>query len=399
MALQVLCDLLRVLAVSGHTNGQGLQSEIQEESVHGSLDGTEVSHQLRCAFGDERTAQTEFLGVCDPVIGVIGSGQSRELVSVCHPVEFAAVDDRAANRCVVSIHVFGRGMCDDIRAPLNGSAVNRGGKCVVDDQRNTMCMRCVCKTLDVKYYKSGIGDGLAKNSLGIRLESVLQFLVAAVGINESEINAHLAHGYVEQIECASVDGRSAYNVISASCNIEDTEEVSSLSGRSQHTGGTAFQGTDLSRDHIVGGILQTCIEITGRLKIEQFSHIFAGVIFKSCALNDRDHSGLSVFGRISGLNAHCFSFHFQLPPILGPLHFGPVSVLHLKRSCCGWQILICAFQKSAAQYEQHCFAGICVPVRNFDPCIGLSAQIEHGIIKQGSTVFGGNTWHRIIKYM
>ena len=251
------------------------------------------------------------------MIGVVGRGESGELVGVCHPVKLAAVDDRAAYSCVVTVHIFGCRMGDDISPPLDGSAVNRRRKCIVDDQRNAVRMRRIGEALDIKYDKGGIGNGLAKNGLGVGLKCVFQFFIAAVRIDKSEIDAHLAHGDIEQIERAAVDGGGAYNVIAASGNVKDAEEVGSLSGGSQHAGGSALQRADFGCDHIVGGILQTCIKITFRFKIEQFAHIFAGIVFKSGTLNDRNHSGFSILGRVSGLNAHSFSFHFQLPPILG----------------------------------------------------------------------------------
>ena len=103
IAAKVFGDLLRVLAVSGHADSQRLNAEIEKESIHGSLDGTEISHELRGALGDESAAETEFLGVCDPMIGLIGSGEPRKLVCVRHPVEFAAVNDRAAYCGVVPV--------------------------------------------------------------------------------------------------------------------------------------------------------------------------------------------------------------------------------------------------------------------------------------------------------
>lgn len=94
VVLEELRDLKSVLAVSGHTDSEGLEAEIEEERVHGSLDRAKVSHELGRAFSDECAAHSEFLGVGDPVVGVVGGGQPRELVSVRHPVEFAAVNDR-----------------------------------------------------------------------------------------------------------------------------------------------------------------------------------------------------------------------------------------------------------------------------------------------------------------
>ena len=226
-----------------------------------------------------------------------------------HPVKFPAVYDRAADCGVVAVHVLGCGMGHDIRSPFDRTAVNRGGKCVVDDERNTVRVRGFGETLDVKYHKGRVGDGLAEYSLGIGTECLLQFLITAVGINECKFYPHLPHCDVEKIVGAAVYSGSAHNMVAAGSDIEYAEEIGSLAGRSQHAGCTALESGDLGSDHIVGGILQTRIEISLCLKIEQLAHIFAGVIFKSGTLNDRDHSGITVIRRITGLNTFGFSFH------------------------------------------------------------------------------------------
>ena len=296
VVLEELGNLESVFTVPGHTDCERFEAEVEEEGVHRSLDRSEVSHELRCALGDKSASHSEFLGIGDPVIGIVGSGKSRELVGMCHPVEFAAVNDRSAYRCVVSVHIFGSGMSDDICTPLERAAVDGRCKSIVHDERNSMGVRSFGKSLNVKDNKRGIGDRLAKNSFGIRLESILKFFIGAVGIDESEINSHLAHSHVEEVESAAVDSGSADDVISACRDVENTEEVGCLAGRSEHSRSTALQSRDLSRNHIVGGILETCIKVSGCFQIEQFAHVLAGIIFKSCALDDRNHSGLTVFG-------------------------------------------------------------------------------------------------------
>ena len=91
---------------------------------------------------------------------------------MCHPVEFTAVNDRAAYGCVVSVQILGSGVRDNVSAPFDRPAVDGGCKCVVDDERNAVRVRCLCEALDVEDDKRGIGDCLTENSLGVGTESL-----------------------------------------------------------------------------------------------------------------------------------------------------------------------------------------------------------------------------------
>ena len=309
MSLEILGDFLGILAVSGHADGQRFDSQIEKEGVHRCLDGTEVSHELGCALRNESASEAEFLCICDPVVRVVGSGESGELVGMCHPVKFAAVDDGSADRCIVAIQVLRGRMGNNICAPLDGPAVDRGRKGIVHDERDAVSLCGFGKSLDIENYKGGVGDRLAEHCLSVGTECLLQFLVAAVRIYEGKLDPHLAHGDIEEVESAAVNGGGADNVISAGSNIENAEEIGSLAGRSQHACSSALKSGEFGSDHIVGGILQARVKITRRLQIEQFAHVLTGIVLKSSALNDRDHSRIAVSGRISCLDALCFSFH------------------------------------------------------------------------------------------
>ena len=164
-----------------------------------------------------------------------------------------------------------------------------------------MCMCCFGKPLDIKYHERGIGNRLAEDRFGVGLECRFQFLIAAVGIHESKIDPHAAHGHIKEVVGASVNSRGCDHMITASGDIENSKEVCRLTGRSQHAGSAAFQCRDLGRNIVAGGVLKPCIEVTGRLQIKQLSHILAGIVLERSALHDRREPGFSVFGHISCL--------------------------------------------------------------------------------------------------
>ena len=200
-------------------------------------------------------------------------------------------------------------MRDNVRAPLDRTAIDGRREGIVNDQRNTVCVRCLSETLNVKHDKSRIRDRLAEDRLGVRLESCFELFIGAVRINERKIDAHATHSHVEQVEGTAVDRGGRDNVVSLTRDIENREECCRLAGGGQHRCGAAFHRADLSRDHVVGRVLQAGVEIAARLKVKQLAHVFARVIFERGGLNNRDHARIAVFRLVSGLNGFGFKFH------------------------------------------------------------------------------------------
>ena len=224
-----------------------------------------------------------------------------------HPVEFAAVDDTAADGTAVAVHILGGGVGDDIRAPLDGPAVDRGGEGVVDNQRDAVAMRGIREQLNIQDGQRGVGDGFAENGLGVRPERRVQLFRRAVGGDEGEIHAHFLHGDGEEVVGAAVDGGGGDHMIAGSGDIENGEEVCGLAGGGQHRGGTALESADLRGDIIVGRILETGVEITGGLQVKELAHILARIVLESGGLDDRDLAGFSVPRGVPGLNAKRFN--------------------------------------------------------------------------------------------
>ena len=94
-----------------------------------------------------------------------------------HPVEVAAVYNGAAYAGAVAVHIFGGRMGNNVRAPLKGTAVDRGGKGVVHNQRHPMGVGHLGKQLNIQHRQSRIGNGLAEHSLGVGPEGGIQFLL------------------------------------------------------------------------------------------------------------------------------------------------------------------------------------------------------------------------------
>ena len=308
MVCEELGGLQGVFAVAGHTDMEGFQSQIQNVAVHGGRDGAQVTHELSGALGDKGSGLTELFGVGDAVVALVRGGKTGELVGVSHPVELAAVYDDTAHGGVVAVHVLGGGVGHNVRPPLDGLAVDGGGEGVVDDQRYAVGVGGSGEALDIQHDQGGVGDALTEHHLGVGAEGGLQLLIGTVGIHKGALNTHALHGDGEEVERAAVDGGRGDNVVSGGAEVEGGEEVCSLTGGGQNSGGAALQRRDLGGHCVVGGVGKAGIEVAALLQIEQRTHAGGGIIFKCGALNDGDHAGLAVLGGVTGLNAVCLLF-------------------------------------------------------------------------------------------
>ena len=294
---------LAVLAMPRHANVQALEAEVQVERVLRRLDAAEVAHELRGRLGDVGAGLAELLGVDHTVVGLVGRREAGILVRVGIPVEVAGIHDGSAHGGAVAVHVLGGRMRHDVGAPLDRTAHDRRGERVVDDQGHAVRMRGVGETLDIEHVERGVGDRLAEDRLGVGLERRLELLVSAVGGHERALDAHALHGVRDEVVRAAVDGGARHHVISLAQDVEQREEVRRLAGARQHASGTALELGDLCRNGVVGGVLQTGVEISRLLEVEQTTHVLGRIVLPRRRLVDGDLTGLTVAGTIAALHA------------------------------------------------------------------------------------------------
>ena len=159
---------------------QGFQTEIQDKCMLRRLDASKISHKLCCTLCDKSALFAELLSIGDAMIRIIRCTKSRELLSIGHPVKITAVNNSTAHSCTMAVHVLRRGMCHNICAPFNRTAVDRCRKCIVHDQRHMMSMGCLRKLLDIKNSQCRVGDGLAENSLCVLFECCIQLFFCTI---------------------------------------------------------------------------------------------------------------------------------------------------------------------------------------------------------------------------
>ena len=335
MLLKELRHLLGVFTVALHADVETFQPQTQVIGVLGSLNRAEIPHQLGGGLGDVGPLQTEALRVGDAVVALIRRTQAGELVGVLCPVKPAGIHNAAADGAGVAVHVLGGGVGHDVRAPLDGPAVHRGGEGVVHDEGHAVGVGGGGELLNVQYREGGVGDGLAEHRFGVGPEGGVQLLRRAVRGDEGHLQAHALHGHGQKVVGAAVDGAGGHHMVPAGGDVEYGVEVGRLAGGGEHGRRSSLQGGDLGRHGVAGGVLEAAVEVALGLQVEELPHVFAGIIFEGSGLDDGDLPGLPVAGGIAPLDADGLQMllHSALSfPPPGRRFDGMTAVYHGRRS-------------------------------------------------------------------
>ena len=200
-------------------------------------------------------------------------------------------------------------MGHEVGSPLEGAAVDGRGKGVVDDEGYAVGVGHAGEAFDVEHVAAGVGDSFAKETFRVGTECLFYLFIGSIGVDESAFDAHLLHGDTEEIIGAAVDGAGGNEMVAGLADIEHGVETGGLSAGGEHGGYTAFELSNLGGYGIVGGVLQTGVEIPAVLEVEQTRHLFAVVVFEGGALVDGEHTGLAFLGLPAGLHAKGGGFH------------------------------------------------------------------------------------------
>ena len=314
--LRVVLQELRagesVLAVARHAQVKRFEANVQEERILRSLDAAEVAHELGRSLRDEG-ALAESLRVGKTVVARVRFGEALELVMMGFPVEVSAIHDAATHGHRVTVHVLGGGMGHDVHAEFNRAAENRSRERVIDNHRHAVLVGDVCKALEVQNLAGRVCNRLAKEALGVRAEGLLDFLVARILVHERAFDTELLHGNAEEVARTAVNSAGADEVVARLADVEHGEEVRRLTGTREHRCHTAFHGRNLGCHGIVGGVLQTRVEVATGLQVEQVGHRVAGLVLESGALVDGKDARFAVFRLPAALYAQSFDLgHFCL---------------------------------------------------------------------------------------
>ena len=162
------------------------------------------------------------------MIALIGSGEARELFCMCLPIEVTAIDDGTAYLRGMTVHVLGGGVCNDVATPFNRAAVDGRGKGIIDNKGYTVLMSQLSEALDIKNITAWVGNGLAKETLGVRTEGCFNALIIPIGINEGAVDTELLHGNAKEVVRATIYIIRGDEVVACLTDIKDGIEAGSL---------------------------------------------------------------------------------------------------------------------------------------------------------------------------
>ena len=237
------------------------------------------------------------------------------------PVKLAPVHNDAAHRGGVAVHVLGGGMGDNVRPVLKGPEVCRGGESVVHNQGHAVGMSQIRELLNVGHDQGWVRDGFDENRPGILPKRPPDGVHIVVGVHKGHVNAHAAHGDVQKVEGAPVDGGGGNNVFAGTDDVKQGDEAGRLAGRGEHGAHAAFHGCDFILHRRQGGVCQAGIEETVLFQIEEPSHLFGGFILIGGALVNGQDAGLAVFRLPALLHAFGVKSEFaQGDPLLCIVH-------------------------------------------------------------------------------
>ena len=302
VVLQELSHLLRILAMLAHAQVQTLQTQVEDERVHWRWDGTQVAHQLSHELGGV-THLAEGLHVSQSVVALVRSAETREFLGIRHPVEVTAIHNHAAYLRCGAIHILSGRVGNDVGSPFKRTAVDRGGKGIVHDERHPVLMGDAGKLFNIEYGAARVADGFAKHHLGVRAESLLNLLLAGIRVYEGALDAQLLQGNTEEVEGAAVNLVRGNDVVARLADVEHGVEVGSLSARCQNGAHATFELSDFLSHGVVCRVLESGIEISLLLQVEEHRHLFRVVVFECSTLIDRNFYRLSVLWLIASLHA------------------------------------------------------------------------------------------------
>jgi len=223
------------------------------------------------------------------VAGVGGSDVA--VLAAGLPVKLAAVHDDAAQRGAVAADELGGRVDDDVRAVLDGTDEVRGAKGVINDQRQAVLVGDGRDGVDVGDVTVGVAQSLEVDGLGVGLDRVLD-LFQVMCIHEGGGDAELGQGVLQQVIAAAVDGLLGHDVVAGLRQRLDGVGDGRRAGSGGQSSDAALERRDTLLEHVLRGVGQTAIDVSGVGQTEAVSGVLAVAEDVGGGLVDGDGAGI-----------------------------------------------------------------------------------------------------------
>src|SRR5690554_6408589 len=175
MILQELGNLLGVVAVTFHTQGQGFQALHDQERVERRQGRAGVTQRHDTAAAEQGSC-AQSVGVNHSVVGGVRLVHHRDFTGVGFPVELAGIHYYTSYRGAVTADVLGQRVNDDICAMLEWTAQEGRGYSVINNQRNAVPVGDFGPFLNIHHVAGGVADGFAEQGAGLVINGVFDSL-------------------------------------------------------------------------------------------------------------------------------------------------------------------------------------------------------------------------------
>ena len=152
--------------------------------------------------------------------------------------------------------------------------------------------------------QSRVGERFTENSLGVRLEQLLDLLFIRFRVRPDALDAELFEGDAEQVDRAAVDGGDGDEAVACGAEVEDGEQGSGLTRGGQHGADAAPRSGDLlstasqvglaKRRRCLGRHIKQGRDLCGRVEAigggQNDGHDAGAAVFPACSL----HAGIFV---------------------------------------------------------------------------------------------------------
>ncbi len=220
--------------------------------------------------------------------------------AVGRPVEAAGVHHDAADRRAVAADVLRRGVHRDVGAVVEHAAVDRGGRRVVDDQRQALGMRRVGPGADVDDVELRVADGLGEHETRLVVREPGDG-VGVVGIGPAHLDAVLRQRVREQVVRAPVQRRDRDDVVAGPRDVEHGVGHGGLSGGRRAGSEAALERRDALLEDVPRRVHDARVDVARHLEREQVGGVLGVVELVRRRLVDRHCACLR--GRVRGLTA------------------------------------------------------------------------------------------------
>ena len=189
-------------------------------------------------------------------------------------------------------------MNNDISTVLDRADEVRSAEGVVNYERQTVLVRNLCNSLDIRNIGIRVAESLDVSSLSIVLDSAFQFF-QIMCINEGGLNAELRQSVCQQVIAAAVDGLLCYDVVASLSKCLNGVSDRCGTGSGSQSGNTALERCNALLEHILRRIGQTTVDIACVSQTETICRVLTVMENIRSGLVDRNCTRIG--NRISGL--------------------------------------------------------------------------------------------------